>query len=360
MHPILSNRAHLGLYLVSWIPIGLVLVYWPVTTGALNWWESLMVIFPPLAIYAFLCLSPWYLCQILPLNRTPGYRLVGNHFAAASTAAALWVLAFVAHTNTLSKSFATMETVAERFRHFWAPFYFVGILLYLLSVALHYLLSSVETSQRAQTLARESELKALKMQINPHFLFNSLNSISALTTVDGARARQMCIKLSEFLRSTLNLGDRESIPLSEELTLSKTYLEVEQIRFGKRLQVEQKIDEGCGSCVVPALIVQPLVENAIKHGISSMLDGGTVRLEVHCESGNLRILVTNPFDPESPSARRNGIGLSNIRQRLAARYGDTARLSIGASGTLYVAELWLPCASHKVVTPAKTETAATA
>jgi two-component system, LytTR family, sensor histidine kinase AlgZ len=363
MHPILSNRAHLGLYLLSWLPIGLVLVYWPVTTGALNWWESLAVIFPPLVIYAFLCLSPWYLCQILPLNRTAGYRLVGNHFAAASTVAALWVLTFVAHTNTLSKSFASMDSVATRFRNLWAPFYFIGILLYLLSVALHYLLASVETSQKAQTLARESELKALKMQINPHFLFNSLNSISALTTVDGARARQMCIKLSEFLRSTLNLGDRESIPLSEELSLARTYLEVEQIRFGKRLQVVQEIDDGCGACVVPALIVQPLVENAIKHGISGMLEGGTVRLEVHCEGGNLRVRVTNPFDPESPSPRRNGIGLSNIRQRLSARYGDAARLSIGSTEALYLAELWLPCAAHKqpVQQPAsKTETIATA
>ena len=281
MHPILSKRAHLGLYLLSWIPIGLVLVYWPVTTGALNGWESVAVVFPPLIIYAFLCLSPWYLCQILPLGRTTGYRLVVNHVAGAAVASGIWLVTFIAHTNTLAK-FTGMEGIAGRFRHMWEPFYFVGLLLYLLSVALHYLLASVETSQKAQTLARESELKALKMQINPHFLFNSLNSISALTAVDAVRARQMCIKLSEFLRSTLNLGERESIPLAEELTLARTYLEVEQIRFGKRLLVEQDIDEGCGSCVVPALIVQPLVENAIKHGISGMIEGGTVSLQVRC------------------------------------------------------------------------------
>lgn len=237
MHPILSNRAHLGLYLLSWIPIGLVLVYWPVATGSLNWWEATAVVFPPLIIYAFLCLSPWYLCQIFPLGRTAGHSLIVNHTAAGAVASGMWLITFIAHTNTLAK-LNGMETIVSRFRHMWVPFYFVGVLLYLLSVALHYLLTSVETSQKAQTLARESELKALKMQINPHFLFNSLNSISALTTIDGIRARQMCIKLSEFLRSTLNLGERESIPLSEEITLAKTYLEVEQIRFGKRLSVE--------------------------------------------------------------------------------------------------------------------------
>lgn len=353
MHPILSNRAQLGLYLLSWIPIGLILVYWPVATGSLNWWEAAVVVFPPLIIYAFLCLSPWYLCQIFPLGRTAGRRLVVNHTAAASVVAGLWLVTFIAHTNTLAK-LNGMETIVARFRHMWVPFYFVGVLLYLLSVALHYLLTSVETSQKAQTLARESELKALKMQINPHFLFNSLNSISALTTIDGIRARQMCIKLSEFLRSTLNLGERESIPLSEEITLAKTYLEVEQIRFGKRLLVEQDIDEGCGACVVPALIVQPLVENAIKHGISGMIEGGTVRLEVRCSDGNLRVRVSNPYDPESPSTIRNGIGLTNIRQRLAARYGDAARLVLDASGDVYKAEIYLPCDSHLKV-PLKSE-----
>jgi sensor histidine kinase YesM len=345
MHPILSNRAHLGLYLLSWIPIGLALIYWPVATGHLNAWESTAVVFPPLIVYAFLCLSPWYLCQIFPLGRTPGNRLIVNHTAAAAVASGIWLIVFIAHTNTLAR-LNGMETIVARFRHLWAPFYFVGILLYLLSVALHYLLTSVETSQKAQTLARESELKALKMQINPHFLFNSLNSISALSTVDGVRARQMCIKLSEFLRSTLNLGERESIPLAEEITLAKTYLEVEQIRFGKRLLVEQYIDAGCGSCVVPALIVQPLVENAIKHGISGMIEGGTVRLEVRCSEGTLRVRVSNPYDPESPSTKRNGIGLTNIRQRLAARYGDAARLLVDSSDNIYTAEIWLPCDAH--------------
>lgn len=345
MHPILSNRAHLALYLGSWLPVELVMVYWPVITGSLSWLQSVVVVMPPLVIYAFLCLSPFYLVQTLPLGRTSALRIVTNHFAAASVASALWIVTFIAHTNTLAR-FSGFENIVNQCHHLLWPVYFVGVLLYLLSVALHYLLTSVESSQKAQTLARESELKALKMQINPHFLFNSLNSISALTTVDGARARQMCIKLSEFLRSTLNLGDRESIPLAEELALARTYLEVEQIRFGKRLAVEQTIDAGCGQCVVPALIVQPLVENAIKHGISGLLDGGTVQLDVACSNGNLRIRVTNPFDPESPSPRRNGIGLSNIRQRLSARYGADAQLRIHSEDVVYTAEVWMPCVMH--------------
>ena len=151
------------------------------------------------------------------------------------------------------------------------------MLLYLLSVALHYVLLSMESSKEAETreqealtLARESELKALKAQINPHFLFNSLNSISALATVDGQRARDMCIKLSDFLRTTLKLGEKQRITLADELALAKAYLEVEQVRFGARLRVEIDADADCDQCVVPSLVLQPLVENAVKHGIAGI------------------------------------------------------------------------------------------
>jgi LytS/YehU family sensor histidine kinase len=108
----------------------------------------------------------------------------------------------------------------------------LGLLVYCLSVALHYVLLAVQASREAELQAREAELRALKAQINPHFLFNCLNSITALTASDPAKAREMCILLSDFLRDTLGLGERESIPWREELQLARTYLDVEQVRFG--------------------------------------------------------------------------------------------------------------------------------
>jgi LytS/YehU family sensor histidine kinase len=117
---------------------------------------------------------------------------------------------------------------------------------------------------QALVAARDAELKALKAQINPHFLFNSLNSISALAGIDAARAREMCVRLSDFLRSSLSVGEREAVPLSEELALAHNYLGVEQVRFGGRLRVEQQIAPECESALVPPLLLQPLVENAVK------------------------------------------------------------------------------------------------
>ena len=126
----------------------------------------------------------------------------------------------------------------------------MGVLLYLLSAGLHYAALAAEESREAalraaeaHTLARDAELHALRMQINPHFLFNSLHSIAALATLDGARAREMCIRLADFLRSSLGLGERESIPLREELALARSYLEVEQVRFGARLQFSEDIQD---------------------------------------------------------------------------------------------------------------------
>src|SRR5262249_38358585 len=130
----------------------------------------------------------------------------------------------------------------------------------------------------SRTLAREAELQALRMQLNPHFLFNSLHSIAALATLDGARAREMCVRLADFLRSSLRLGSKESIPLREELALAKNYLDVERVRFGERLQVHEEIEPACEDCGVPALLLQPLVENAVKHGIAGLVEGGCIRV----------------------------------------------------------------------------------
>lgn len=342
MHPILASGARLRLYLLSWLPMDVFLVYWPFAAGALSIPESILFVLPLVVLYSFLCLSSWYLCRLLPLSGTPPVKLLVNYFAAASAMGAFLVLLAIAWASLLGRFFQELDVRADKL---YPVYYVAGALLYLLTVALHYLLSSVETSHQAQTLARESQLKALKMQVNPHFLFNSLNSISALALADGARARDMCIKLSDFLRTTLQLGDRESIPLREELALCLNYLEVERVRFGMRLTIEPVVDAECEDCEVPALIVQPLVENAIKHGVSGLVDGGFVRIEARCGGGLLSIRVSNPYDPDHKAAKRSGIGLNNIRQRIAARYGDRGRFEVERDEReqLFQAEIRIPC-----------------
>ncbi|HJW13680.1 MAG TPA: histidine kinase, partial [Thermoanaerobaculia bacterium] len=172
--------------------------------------------------------------------------------------------------------------------------------------------------------AREAELKALKAQVQPHFLFNCLNSISALTGSDPARAREMCVKLADFLRRSLAVGEKPSIPIGEEMSLARSYLEVERIRFGEKLVVEEELGPSGADCLVPPLLLQPLVENAVVHGISTLSGGGAVRLEASRSGNRLRIVIENPYDPGAPARPRGGLGLKIVRDRLSALYGSDA------------------------------------
>jgi two-component sensor histidine kinase len=345
MHPVLLRRQWLLLYLACWLPLLFGLAYFPVSSAGIAWAEALLLCAPPMILPAAICLSPYYGVRRLPVGRVAWWKLVAHWGVSAVIGAGVWAGAQLAWAGILAGGMAGLQ--ADFKQRFIPLILLAGGLLYLFSVAAHYLVTAVETQQMAQTLARESELKALKMQINPHFLFNSLNSISALATIDGERAREMCLKLSEFLRATLQMGDRETIPLAEELSLVRTYLEIERIRFGRRLQIEELSDAPCQACLVPSLLIQPLVENAIKHGISGLVEGGTVRVETQCTNGQLTIRVTNPFDPDSPPARRSGVGLANIRQRLRVRYADQAKLEARVDQQQYRAEIRLPCGVAK-------------
>lgn len=346
MHPIFTSARRLGLYILVWQAPAVLLAYLLVTSAKLTILESVLLCAPLVSFYALVCLSPWYVCRVLPLRSTPPWKLVSNHLIAAAAAALIWTQAakWIVTIQTWSPTLSSRVLPQ-------LPFLFgVGLLLYVLAVALDYTYieygAARDASRRehqAQVLARDAELKALKAQINPHFLFNSLNSISALTSADPGQARDMCIRLSEFLRNTLRLGEKSAIPFADEIALVRTYLEVEQVRFGARLRVEQRITEECRDCLVPPLLLQPLVENAIKHGIAGLVDGGFIRIESTCEAGVLRIVVENDFDPDSPPPRRSGMGLANVRSRVEARHGGRGVVNVVVNETVHRVELILPC-----------------
>jgi two-component system sensor histidine kinase AlgZ len=339
MHPLLKSRAGLASYLMAWLPLSLLFGIVIGSAADLRWTETVLVTAPAVVLLMFVCLSPWYSCRSLPLRSTPQWKLVLNHTVAAMCASALVVLfakGFLAlaggfSPNLLLRSRSAIPVIAG-----------TVLLIYLLSVALHYAMLAIESSRKAELLSRESELRALKSQVNPHFLFNSLNSISALTTADPKRAREMCIKLSEFLRTSLRLGERASIPFSEELALARTYLDVEQVRFGRRLRIRQQIDDACGSCEIPPLLVQPLIENAIKHGIATLIEGGEIALQSARDHNSMRIVVENPFDPDAPATAKSGFGLVNVRNRLLTRYGKAARLEVQIERSRYRVTLVFP------------------
>ena len=349
MHPIFSNLRRLGLYLLSWIPIAGMLAYLLTIPGQLSMREAVILSIPLSLIYAFICLSSWYSCRGNPLEKYGSGRLIATHVTAAMIASVVWGFAAAGMASSLSKmpSFPGLNT---RFRPAIPVMVGSGILLYLLSVTFFYIIIAVDLSRdaearvmRASVLARDAELKALKAQVNPHFLFNSLNSISALTTSDSAKAREMCILLGDFLRRTLGLGEKTAIPLEEELSLIHAFLAVEKVRFGARIQMQENIDKSALDAPVPPLLLQPLVENAVVHGIANLVEGGWIRLSIQSqENGDISIVIENTFDPEAPARRRNGVGLANVRQRLQARYGSRASFAVKVEAEAYRVTLTFP------------------
>jgi two-component system sensor histidine kinase AlgZ len=335
MHPIFRNITSLGSYLALWTVLAALTAAFMRIPADLTWSQALSIAVPLCLFYAFVCLTPWYLCRAFPLGSARVARLLMNQLGAAVLACALWI--------GLARLLALAMDLGTQLNPAVPQLVVVGLLFYLMSVALHYALLAVETSREAVLQTRDAELRALKSQINPHFLFNCLNSISALTSSDPARARDMCVLLSDFLRKTLGLGERESISWREELELARTYLEVEQVRFGARLQVDMQVDDECQDCQVPPLVLQPLIENAIKHGIATMVEGGTVRLKGHVRDGRLAVRVENSFDPDAPSPRRHGLGLRNVRNRLQTRFGEAAQLNLAAHDNQFSAEMVFPC-----------------
>jgi hypothetical protein len=334
MHPVLEQPRRLALFLVIALQAGVLLAELLVRSAGMPRPAALLLAVPLLLLHGFSCLASWYLCRVLPIDGSRPLRALLVLGVASLLAALLLTGLAVPLAGAVSRALPGVEVAS------WLPrtrslVFVYGLLLFNLAVVVHYLLLSGEARRRAERraydlrlLAREAELAALRAQVDPHFLFNSLNSISGLVLADPGRARTMCLRLAELLRSSLRLGGRRAIALSEELDLARRYLEVERFRFGERLGVDLDVAEECLGAAVPPMVLQPLVENAVRHGIAQRLEGGAVRIEGRLEGGMLRLEVANPVDAEGSSRAGEGIGQANVEQRLLAFFGDQVTFAV--------------------------------
>jgi LytS/YehU family sensor histidine kinase len=353
MHPILAHPWRLAVYVAIWIPLGVLLAALLALQGALGWTDALIAAIPLSVAYGFLCLSAWYVTGGSPVDRVGAMRVAASAVASAFLSSAVWLL-LARGWMGLVVSVMRRDDVQGSFRTGAPTLFGFGFLLYLLAMAVSYLAAAFAVSRDAerrglelQVAAREAELRALRAQIDPHFLFNSLQSISALTTADPAAARRMCLLLADFLRETLAFGARARIPLASELALARRFLAIEQVRFGDRLQVDVEAPPDAGACEVPPLLLQPLVENAVTHGVAHAIDGGTVTLRADKRPASLVLVVENPCDPDRPAGRGTGLGLRNVRERLQSEYGDDAVLQAGESNGRFVARIEIALAGRE-------------
>lgn len=227
----------------------------------------------------------------------------------------------------------------------------VNMALFQVSYARRAALKQELQLSRARSEAQQAQLAALRYQLNPHFLFNSLNSISALiVTRRNADAERMTDKLSSFLRSSLNADPTELIALEEELALTEEYLDIESVRFGDRLAVSVDCDSDACASLVPSFLVQPLVENAVKHGVAPARGTVDIAIDATTTDGMVCIRVSNDLKSVAGESEPGaGVGLANVRRRLQAVYGERATLTVGPEEDRFVATICLPVTHSQAI-----------
>ena len=291
----------------------------------------------------------WYIVVFASLNKDD-LSVVGTHIVAATITIGAWsllpgyVLALI-----FADEIEYLQFVDESY--LWRViiglmFYCITILVFYLIKYYHDIQGKVNRELELQSLLQDAELRMLKSQINPHFIFNSLNSISALTATKPDSAREMLIKLSDFLRYSLGKDSVQMNSLEQEIRNVNLYLDIEKVRFGKKLNFDQNIDDACLSAQVPNLILQPLVENAIKYGLYESVGEVTISLNCRRNDEMLEVTVSNNYDPESMPEKGEGIGLENVNKRLELVFNRSDLLEVHRKETQFSVTIYIPLNQH--------------
>jgi sensor histidine kinase YesM len=348
MHPLFSDYRRLLWYMAAWLIAGVFVAALMVAAGHASWSAALLFALPVALLFGFEALSAYYVCRSLPYARRRWPTVIAA-FGGASLLSGAYLVTVSFLWNALGHSFGQELDVISMQQHVAIMLFASGVVFYLLSIFAHDVLIAFESVREAarreaesRVLARDAELQLLRTQINPHFLFNSLNSISALTSIDANAARDMTIALAQFFRQTLALSEMEKIPLAKEIALCENFLAIEKNRFGRKLGSAIRVDGEASPCLIPPMLLQPLVENAIKHGIRNLDTNGVVAIDAVMRDGWLHIAVANPVEPGAAPVDGNGLGLRNIRERFAVLYGDRARIAWKRSDDTFRVEITLP------------------
>jgi len=282
--------------------------------------------------FALLSIGIWHICRKIPFGKVPFILLAFIHFILANIFSALWIV-IVYGSWYLQVGDEMLQVIPLREIIGWQ--FMFGIILYLLNAGVFYTIiyyrqfKEKELGEKElKILSREAQLNALKMQMNPHFLFNSLNSVNALIKDRPDQAREMMAKLSDLLRFSLDTKEKSLITLKEELDIMHKYLEIEEVRFTDRLKILETIEPGLESVKVPALLLQPLVENSVRHGLTARRGEGWIKINISSHDGNLLITISNLVKQGNFVKHGSGTSLENIRQRLSLLFQENSKLSI--------------------------------
>jgi two-component system LytT family sensor kinase len=347
-NPILENNTRLIVWWLVWLIIGLgqsFLLYFAygdllkisILDGLLS-----------LILYAGITLAMWYPFRFINNGKNSTAIIITNLIATGLISVGLWL--FVSRMLMI-----TILPADVNYQPFWRatlPYRIgTGIFIYCLVILTYYLFQILKNlseknlkEARLESIVKGTELQLLRSQINPHFLFNSLNSISSLTITDPEKAREMVIKLSDFMRYSLSKKFEQAIPLKKELENLRLYLDIEKVRFGKRLLTEDDISEECLTVSIPNMLLQPIYENAIKHGVYESTDIVKITTKANIIKDHMVITISNDFDPDFIPSSGTGTGLMNVMRRMELSYGKNGYIQTQKNNKIFSVILYIPVA----------------
>ncbi|MBN2681567.1 MAG: histidine kinase [Bacteroidales bacterium] len=345
-HPVFFNRFNTYLHFGLWTVILAVHLLLVASTIEIPFQLVLLDGFVSYFVLSFLSLSVFYATRFNRIENTSLINVIINHISSAALLVFVW--------QVISKNIVDLIWLGNfNYNEFYFNSLFwraiSGLAFYSIAAMVYYFKQYYDSfkeqelqESQLRTLVREAELNALKLQINPHFLFNSLNSVSSLTISDSEKAREMVVKLSEYLRYSLSKTQSQFSTFSEEISNMLLYLEIEKVRFGEKLQIVQEISENCKNKQIPNLLLQPLLENAIKHGVYESTETVYIKLLADCNQSYLKLTIENDFDSETPPRKGAGVGLKNVKNRLNLIYKQSDLISIKKTENKFTVVLIIP------------------
>ncbi len=345
INPILKNRQFLMLYIIFFLLSGVTqfinlyfYIGFPLNQSLAD--ASLFT-----GIMSLLGLIIWYIIRWNPMANKDVLSLLTTHIFSASIIIVVWI---VSGYSILTHYFENYKLFDEFFlTNGWRIFQ--GLFIYSFLTLIYYGLISNENLQqkireeiKLKELIKEAELSALKSQINPHFLFNSLNSISSLTIKDPEKAQEMIIQLSEFLRHSISFKEKELVSLEDELDNIDRYLSIEKIRFGSKIHSTNTIENACYKIKIPSMILQPLYENAVKYGVSERTELTNIHTQCYMEKYYMHIVISNECSDQAPGKRGSGMGLKNIDERLKLIYKQYPLMTYKKTNSQFIVKLNIP------------------
>jgi sensor histidine kinase YesM len=345
-HPLFRSRLIFGLYVLAWVLIVSIQTLAFFQLFPVSWYFAIIDSLLFGSLFFILGIGAWYFIRYMTFEKGQLISMLFEHIASAFVLVSLWVyggsyLLSLIFSNSTAYVNLLWDAIPWRYSN--------GFLFYIIMVVVYYLHANTiqqqerkERELKLRSSLKSAEIDLLRSKLNPHFLFNSLNSLNALIQTDPQDAVKMLIQLSDFLRFSIEKDQPEKIELKTELENIDRYIAIEQVRFGKRLKFSKQITKESLGMKLPAMILQPLLENAVKYGVGSRLDEVEIKLRAHLNSSVLELELENTYDSKVAISRGSGHGLENVRKRLDIIYRKRATFKIEKLAENFKIEMKIP------------------